>query len=388
MYRSLLVLFALVAVGSVPAAETGHSHAMSPVQAEVGAQAAYGPDGVLWAVHRVSGHIAVSRSEDNGRSWSNPVLVTRLPEPVDAGGDARPKIAFGRRGEVYVTWTKPLAEPYTGEIRLSRSLDGGRTFSEPIVVHHDRQIITHRFDTIAVTNRGQVFVAWIDKRDLAGDNESANRGAALYYAVSDDQGATFRGDFKVADRCCECCRIALAPKPDGTVLVFWRHIFPPNIRDHALATLYADGHPSAVERVTFEDWRIDACPHHGPALALDDSGRVHGVWFSGAAEAHGVFYGRLTGQRPEELRKIGSDAAGHADIATSGSNVAVAWKESSNERTVLRGAISNDAGKTWRQCELGSVAGLSDHPRLLAREGRFSVFWNTAERPLGVIAFP
>ncbi len=389
MKRFLIILLSLsISLQHGIAAESGHSHQMSPEQAEVGAQAAYDPAGILWAVHRVSGHVAVSRSEDDGRTWSNPVLVTRAPESIDAGGDARPKIALGPKGEVYVTWTKPLAEPYTGEIRFSRSLDHGRTFSAPMVVHHDHQVITHRFDTIAVNDRGQVFVAWIDKRDLAASKESDYRGAALYYAVSDDRGMSFRGDFKVADHCCECCRIALAARPDGTVVAFWRHIFEPNIRDHAVATLHADGHVSPVQRVTFEDWHIDGCPHHGPALAIDEAGTLHGVWFSGAPNAHGVFYGRLSDKHPAGLRRIGSDGAAHADIATSGRKVAIAWKESQNGRTFLRGLISTDAGDTWQPCELASVTGLSDHPRVLVHDGRFFVFWNSSERPLDVIPFP
>jgi hypothetical protein len=381
------VLLLLTAVAGV-AADSGHQHEMAAGQAEVGAQAAFAADGALWAVHRVAGCIAVSRSADDGATWSNPVLVTRTPEPIDAGGDARPKIALGPGGEIYVTWTRPLAEPYTGEIRFSRSLDGGRTFSPPQVVHHDRQIITHRFDTLAVNGKGQVFVAWIDKRDLAavGGDAKAYVGAAVYFAVSDDGGSTFRGDYKVADHCCECCRIALAARNDGTVTAFWRHIFAGSIRDHAMATLHADGTVTGFRRATFDDWRIDACPHHGPALAVDDGGQVHAVWFSGAPESHGVFYGRIGGDRPKGSRRVGSDAAGHADVAVDGRCVAVAWKEPANGQTRLCGMVSDDGGTTWRECVLGSVNGAADHPRVLVHDHRFVVFWNTAERPLAVIA--
>ncbi|PTY00133.1 hypothetical protein DB354_02260 [Opitutus sp. ER46] len=370
------------------AADAAHRHVMAPDQAELGAQAAFDASGVLWAVHRVSGHIAVSRSADEGQSWSNAVLVTRTPEAIDAGGDARPKIALGPKGEIYVSWTRPLAEPYTGEIRFSRSLDAGRTFSPPIVVHHDRQVITHRFDTIAVNQDGEVFAAWIDKRDLVASTPSAYRGAALYYAVSSDQGASFRGDFKVADHCCECCRLALVSHRDGTVTAFWRHIFDPNIRDHAIANLRPDGHAEAVQRATFEDWRIDACPHHGPAMAIDGDGALHGVWFSGAARNHGVFYGRLSASRGDAAQRIGADSAGHAAIGATGRRIAIAWKEYRDGRTALRGLISEDAGHTWRPSELSSAAGLSDHPSLLTHNGRFFAFWNSGEHPLAVIPFP
>ena len=396
MPRTILFLFAFAAVVAVRnrAADTVHNHgAMGGDRlalAELGAQAAFDVKGVLWAVHKVSGHIAVSRSEDRGRSWQNPVLVTPAPEPTDTGGDARPKIALGPAGEIYLTWTRPLTKPYTGEIRFSRSVDVGRTFSAPSVVHRDRQEITHRFDTLAVNSKGQVFVAWIDKRDLAavGDDPKRYAGAALYFAVSDDGGATFRGDYKVADHTCECCRIALVAQRDGTVAAMWRHIFAPNIRDHAIATLSGEGRASAVRRATFEDWRIDACPHHGPSLATDDSGRLHAVWFSAAPTARGVFYGRLRESGIDALRRVGSDGAGHADVAVHGVDVAVAWKVFTDGRSLLRGMVSKDEGLTWRETDLASVTGASDHPRVLVYEGRFYVFWNSSEKPLAVVPFP
>jgi hypothetical protein len=362
-------------------------------QAELGASATFDPAGVMWAAHKAEGKIAVSRSDDLGRTWSSPVAVTAAPEDTDTGGDARPKIALGPKGEIYVTWTRPLSKPYTGEVRFSRSLDGGKTFSAPMVVHHDRREITHRFDAVAVTPQGQVFVAWIDKRDgLAAAEAKAEpyRGAAVYFAVSDNQGASFRGDFKAADHSCECCRIALVAHANGSVTAMWRHVFAPNIRDHAAAELAADGSVTPVRRVTFDDWRVDVCPHHGPALAEDARGRMHAVWFSLAPKNQGVFYGKFGGNRDgvENQIRVGGEAAEHADVAVNGERVAVAWKEFDGERTRLRGMLSSDGGQTWRNCELGSTAGASDHPRVLKRGDRFFVFWNTREQPLSVSAFP
>ena len=64
---------------------------------------------------------------------------------------------------------KPLAKPYTGDIRFSRSVDGGKSFSNPVTLHTDRQEITHRFDALSVNRDGRIFVAWIDKHN-AGDH--------------------------------------------------------------------------------------------------------------------------------------------------------------------------------------------------------------------------
>jgi hypothetical protein len=364
----------------------GASHGRG-AEPDLGSFAAFDGHGDLWAVTTLNGHVLAHRSADAGRTWQARARVNALAEPIGAGGDSRPKIAVGPGGELYVTWTQPLQQPYTGHIRFSRSLDGGRSFSAPVTLNTDRQEITHRFDTVAVGAGGRVFVAWIDKRDMVAQGKGY-RGAAVYYAVSDDRGASFRGDFKVADHSCECCRIALLPRADGTMLALWRHVFEPNVRDHALARLQPDGRASPLRRATFDDWRIDACPHHGPSLAGGEGDELHAVWFSQAPARSGVFYGRLREGGVDGQRRVGGETAEHADIAAIGRRVAVAWKEFDGKRGVLKAMVSEDAGRSWAERQLMSTEGASDQPRVLEYDGRFYVFWHTRNEPLSVRALP
>ena len=400
MVTRITLRFYLLCLGLLPLAaaaqeQTHGNHGAAakkgamPGDGGLNASAAFDARGGLWAAYREGEHVMVRRSDDFGRAWSKPVTINAEPEPIGADGDARPRIMAGHGEEVYVTWTRPLSKPYTGNIRFSRSLDGGRTFSAPVTVHTDRQEITHRFDSIAVNRSGQLFIAWIDKRDqiVAGKN-SNYRGAAVYYAVSDDHGASFRGDFKLADYSCECCRIALLPREDGSVLAMWRHVFSPNIRDHGLAQMYPDGRAGNVRRVTFDDWRIDVCPHHGPSLAADAAGRLHAVWYTQGSKRTGVFYGRLREGGVDAQRKVGGETAEHADLAVSGRRVAVAWKEFDGERSRLRAMTSEDGGDNWREHDLASTAEASGHPLLLERQGRFYAFWNTRLEPLSVTPLP
>lgn len=371
------------ALGSAAQHEGHAPPSPAAARTQLGASAAFDAQGRLWAVHREGGHVVLRRSEDAGRTWSAPQPVNARPEPIAADGDNRPKVAAAPSGAIHVTWTQPLAKPFTGLVRHARSIDGGRSFAEPLTVHADRQEITHRFDALAVTPQGRVFVAWIDKR--VREAAPGYRGAAIYFAVSDDGGATFRGDFRVADHSCECCRIALAPGDDGTVVAMWRHVFEPNVRDHARATLHPDGRVEGFARATFDDWRLDACPHHGPSLAKDADGRLHAVWFTGAPGREGVYYGRLAEGRVEGLRRVGGEAAAHADLAIDGRRVAIAWKEFDGERTQLRALRSDDAGATWRELTLASSAGPTDQPKVLVRDGRFLAFWNARDEPLRVM---
>ena len=389
--RALVATFGLVA--SLPglaarAASTLHEapskHGARP---ELGASAAFDARGRLWAVKKRGQHVMLWRSDDQGSTWRALRAVNRTPEAIAADGDARPKIAIGARGELYVSWTQPLAKPYTGFIRFARSLDAGRTFREPMTVHTDRQPITHRFDAITVTREGRVFVAWIDKRDgeAARATQAPYRGAALYYAVSGDRGATFRGDYKVADHSCECCRIALLPRANGTVTAFWRHVFEPNLRDHAIATLRADGSVEGFRRATFDDWAIDACPHHGPSLAEYAGGHLHAVWFTLGTDEPGAIYGRLRENGVNEMRRIGGETAEHPDIAALGKRLAIVWKEFDGERLQLLSMRSDDAGRTWRHKTLAVTNDAADQPRLVTHGGRFYALWNTRAKPLWVV---
>jgi len=373
---------ALLALGfAAGAAAQGHVHGQAsakPAKPELGTSAAFAPDGSLYAVTKGGQHVLLHRSTDDGATWGEPVTVNAAPEAISADGENRPKLAFARDGGVLVSWTRPLAKPYTGEIRFVRS-DDGRRFDEPITVHRDRQEITHRFETLALTGSGQVLIAWIDKRDLeaAQAGEREYRGAAVYAAFSDDGGRTFRPEVKVADHSCECCRIAIANDTDGRPLVMWRHVFEPNERDHAIAKIGPDGVTGEVSRATFDRWRIDACPHHGPSLAVAPDGTRHAVWFNEKDGEGRVFYGRLAGGRTEGQRAIGGDRAAHADIAISGRRIAIVWKEFDGERTRLRGELSDDGGEHFHVIELAATEGASDQPRVLRRGNALFAFWRT-----------
>lgn len=394
-HRAIVSGFAMLSifVGGA-AAQDDHSQHMrpKPVRTELGTSAAVDGQGRLWAVSKeVAGeeqYVVVQVSSDLGKNWSPPRRVQAQSEPVSADGENRPKIAFGTKGEIYITYTKPLAKPYTGEIRFVRSLDGGKTFSPPVTVHANRDVITHRFDSLIVDRDGRLYVAWIDKRDMhaALARKQKYAGAALYYTVSEDAGASFNGDHKAADHSCECCRIGLALNPQGRPVALWRHVFDPNVRDHAMTELTPDGRSGPLQRASFEDWRIDACPHHGPALAYAADGVRHQVWFSVKDGEGGVFYAAAdavgTLGKPQLL---GGAQASHADVAVRGHDVVLAWKQFDGKATKILAKVSNDDGKSWEDAALASTEGASDQPRLLSTPDGIVLVWRTQNEGLQTV---
>lgn len=382
--RGRRLLAALLTAALLPAA-AGAAEAMPAMKKaarpELGTSAAFAPDGTLHAVAKQGEHVVLYRSRDDGASWSPPVIVNAQPEAIAADGEGRPKLAFAADGALLVSWTRPLGKPFSGEIRLARAADG-REFAPPLTVHRDRAEITHRFDALLVAADGRVVVAWVDKRDLEAAKAAgkAYRGAAVYAALSTDGGQSFLPETKLADHSCECCRIAAAVDRDGSPLFLWRHVFAPNERDHALLRIAADGSGAAPLRATFDRWRLDGCPHHGPALAVDAAGRRHAVWFNQIDGQGQVSYGRLP-QAPGETvaaqRRVGGAGAAHADLALSGTRIGIVWKEFDGEKTRLRAELSEDGGETFSPRELAASDGASDQPRALARGAELYAFWRT-----------
>ncbi|AHI79443.1 BNR repeat-like domain protein [Burkholderia thailandensis USAMRU Malaysia  len=344
----------------------------------------------LWVAWVEGLHVVVAHSDDAGHTLSAPVAVNALPEPIYTSAENRPKIAASPDGRaIYVTWSMPLDAPYTGMVRFSRSIDGGATWTVPVTVHRDRQAITHRFDMLTIDPRGRIFVAWIDKRDLVAAQRAGRSydGAAIYYAVSDDGGATFEPERKVADHTCECCRIAMTIDPDGRVQATWRNVFPGQIRDHAVAVLPASA-GRAVEpvRATFSNWHVEACPDHGPALAITTDGVRHLAWFGVVDGKADVFYSRLdaNGKPLGTPFAFGDDPAAPGEQASHAALVAqrdalwLAWKAFDGDTMRIKLRRSDDGGAHWSAPRtLAQTSGASDNPQLLTDSGRVYLSWRT-----------
>lgn len=356
---------------------------------ELGASAAIAPDGSWYAVALRDARIVLYRSIDGGRQWADVTVVNREPEAIAADGENRPRLAFAADGAVLVSWARRFKERFTGDVRFARAADGVH-FDEPVTVHRDRSVTAHSFNAMRVLGDGRLVLAWIDGRESLAAKQAGTdyRGSAIYAALSDDGGRSFRPEVKVADHSCQCCRLAIAEDADGRPLLLWRHVFEPNERDHAVATLDADGRPLSVMRATFDRWQIDACPHHGPALAIGADGTRHAVWFNQRDGDGRVFYGRLAGNTVEAQRTVGGTRAAHADIAIAGGQVAIVWKEFDGERTRLFAELSADGGQTFGTHRLAATEGASGQPQLVRRGAALFAFWHTENEGMKGYALP
>ncbi|MDD1605739.1 MAG: hypothetical protein LUP96_03420, partial [Methylococcaceae bacterium] len=119
-----------------------HEEHTSPSKSMLAISVAFDAQGDLWRASVKDDFVVVDVSQDLGKSFSKPIQINLQPQKIGADGEARPKIAIGPEGNIYLTWTEALKKPFSGYIWFARSIDQGKTFEKPYIVHQDRAEIT------------------------------------------------------------------------------------------------------------------------------------------------------------------------------------------------------------------------------------------------------
>jgi hypothetical protein len=342
----------------------------------------FGPDGALWLAWAAAGKLSVARSIDLGRTFTPPVAVNQEPLELDWGPDARPKIAVDRDGRIFVAFAIFKDKAFNGQVLYTRSTDGGRSFAPPVPI--TANIESQRFEAIALDADGSLFAAWLDKRNRvpAKARNETYIGAALAFAWSNDHGATVSDTRIAKDNTCECCRLGVAFAGPGRPVIVFRNVFGGTVRDHAVMTFANPSTPGPAYRISVDDWETDACPHHGPSLALSADGTYHVTWFTNGSVRKGLFYARSSdgGRTFSEPIAVGRDDRNpsHPYLLAANNALWLVWKEFDGDKTTVPAMVSHDDGRTWSPpVVVAETSKASDHP-LLATDGRRAFLsWQT-----------
>ncbi|MGH7526923.1 MAG: sialidase family protein [Gemmatimonadales bacterium] len=152
----------------------------------------------------------MSRSEDGGQTWepNRPIYA----EPTCPC--CRTAVAVAADGTIYVAWRAILP----GDIRdvvVTRSADGGKSWTPPIRARADGWVYPgcpHAGPSLEVDARGAVHIAWWTGKE--GE-------AGVYYARSQDGGASFASTPIAVGQRARPAHVQLALAPDSGVYVAW-----------------------------------------------------------------------------------------------------------------------------------------------------------------------
>lgn len=336
--------------------------------------AAFGPDGKLWRIVPDKQHVYVDYSTDLGKTFSPPVQVNAEEQRIKVSGENRPGIAVDNAGRIYVIYTAESNQPAT--VYFSTSGDNGRSFSTPVPLSDKTPVANSFQGRLALSPSGQVYAFWHDERDRTDWKQPGN---AIYYTTIDNRGNP-AAPRELSNTLCDCCRIDVAFDNNGNPVLLARFIYPGGIRDHGLIKLQAGGKTQET-RATFDEWRIEACPDHGPAIAISDD-KYHIAWFTQGSVRQGLFYAYSTDQGRHFSNPLPFGAAGklpsHPDIIAKGNRIVLAWTEFDGNKTQLRTMQSHDGGQSWLPAKaIAESTAAADFPFLLSKNGDIYVSWNS-----------
>jgi len=340
-------------------------------------------DGKLLLAWTAGGVVSVAQSMDVGKSFSSAVKIAEHGKALDTGSDARPQIVADQQGNIFLVYAFFKDSNWNAQINTARSADGGNSFTSPETLVKDGS--SQRFPSLLIKPDSSIFIAWIDKRLVATAKRGGERrlGGSIAYSLSRDGGKTFEIEYFANENSCECCRIGGSLDPNGNPVLAYRAIFPGGIRDHATQVITAKG-AEPIRRVAEDDWKTDACPHHGPSIVISGSGKVHVVWYTQGSKRSGVFYANSTNQGATYSKpsRVGAEGANVARpyLLASDQQIWLAWKEFDGGASSVYLKESRDDGNTWSTPRLlASTAGYSDHPLLLLRGNEVFLSWLTRD---------
>ena len=197
------------------------------------------------------------------------------------------------------------------------------------------------------------------------------------------------GIIQVGDDVCVCCRVDAATGPGDTVALFWRKVFPGDIRDMVLGVSRDGGRSfGAASLVSADRWRITACPHRGGAVGVDGRGRIYASWYTEGAQSRPDLRfatsddGRRFGP-PRRVHTSSDSIPDHARMAVDRQGrAAIVWEASTavRRRVLLRYTV--DGGRTLSPIHTLSTAVKAWEPDIaVTRDGSFVVAWHEERFP-------
>lgn len=239
---------------------------------------------IVFAGGSHGGEIFHARSLDGGRTFTEPVNLSRT---TGGAGKGRLTKTVWHNGSLDLVMggegnLYAAWTEYEGALRFSRSTDRGASFSAPLHIAGGRGEPPARGPALAVDATGAVFLAWTVGEDPAAD---------IYFAKSTDRGRSFGKPRPVRRSQGHADAPKIAVDGKGVVHLVYAESPTGMFRGHhILYTRSGDGGDSFEEPRAISGGPPGGFDHeHFPMLGLDGAGNLYVVW---ELFTRGVFHPR------------------------------------------------------------------------------------------------
>jgi hypothetical protein len=282
----------------------------------------------LFLLTTEKGDLMFRTSQDLGDTFSEPVRVNNVPKEISDHGENSPQLLLSPdENTIYAVWnSRDPGAPMASHVRFSRANAMMPQWSPAVTVDDDPKPNSHSFQSAAVAPDGTIYVAWLDGRDRTAETAGM---ASIYMTRSTDGGKTWAKNVRVAERICPCCRLSFAFL-NGRVYLAWRQVDEGDIRDIYLAYSADQGETwSKPREVARDGWKINGCPHVGPALATLNN-KLYVAWFSEGGEKPAIYLASSAdgGETfsPKQMVSVGTTDPTHPQLAATESKLALTFQ--------------------------------------------------------------
>lgn len=224
------------------------------------------PDGTLllsWIEPRDDGHV-LRFARHGADGWSAPRAIGSGDDWFVNWADT-PHLAATADGALWAHWLrKSAAATYAYDVVLTRSADGGDTWSEPVVVNQDGTPTEHGFVAMWPAGESSLGIAWLDGRATAGGHGGHGGGMMTLRTARFDASLARHDETRLDASTCDCCQTSAAMTARGSIVAY-RDRTHDEIRDIAVVR-NVEGQWREPHIVHADAWKMPACPVNGPAL--------------------------------------------------------------------------------------------------------------------------
>ncbi len=272
-------------------------------------------------------------------------------------------------------WLRYSADQtYSYDVVVSRSRDGGQTWSEPLTAHTDGTTTEHGFVSMHRAADGTALL-WLDGRNTP-DAPMSLRSAVI------TAGGERRREQLVDGSVCDCCQTDVAVSARGPIAVY-RNRTQDEIRD-IYVTRQIDGAWQPGVPLFEDHWEIAGCPVNGPTIVADGE-QVAVAWFSAAGGVPVVRVmlsqdGGTTFGAPVEVSA--ARPAGYVGLAfIDDRGVAVSWVARTGSGNSLRLRTVGMDGTPGPVQQVAEIAQARVFPQLGYQAGSLYLFWTDIDGP-------